>query len=97
MRISLKACIQPPVSSLEADAAVAELVKLLELRQFDLELKRDATVTAGQRHQQASIEAIAAGGLDLASDEVDRALPMYGQHVIRKASQIHGLLSLLLS
>src|SRR5260221_11595207 len=41
---------------------------------------------------------VAAGGLDLAADKVSRALSIYRQHVIRKASQLRrALLSLLSS
>src|SRR5205823_11651943 len=68
-----------PVAGLLArpDAAVAELVELVELLQFDLELQRGAVaMAAGQWHQQARIEAVAAGGLDLAADEIERTLPV---------------------
>src|SRR5216684_1750611 len=75
-----------------ADAAVSELVELVEFRQLDLELQRHTTVAASQRHQQACVQAFAAGGLDLAVDKVNRALPIYWQHIIRKASQVHRAL-----
>src|SRR6266568_4291196 len=81
-----------------ADAAVSELVELVEFRQLDLELQGHTTVATSQRHQQACVQAFAAGGLDLAADKVNRALPIYWQHVIRKASQVHrALLSFLSS
>src|SRR5947207_12671244 len=81
-----------PIASLLArpDAAVAELVELVELLQLDLELQRRAlAMAAGQRHQKAGVEAVAAGGFDLAADEIDSALPVDRQHIIGKAGEIH--------
>ena len=90
-RISLKACIQLPVASAEAHAPTAELIELIEVRQLDLELQGGSLpVTTRQRNQHPGIEAVGAGRLDLAPDEVDRALPVNWQHVIAKAGQIHG-------
>ena len=89
-RISLKACIQLPVSELRADTVLTELVELIESVQLDLELQRRTAMAAGQRHQQPGRKAGLAGGLDLEPDEVDRALAVDRQHVIRKASKVHG-------
>jgi hypothetical protein len=74
-----------PVAGLlrRADAAIAELIELIEARQLDLELQGGSfTVAAHQRHQHPGIEAIGAGGLDLAMDKLDPALAIDRQHVI---------------
>jgi hypothetical protein len=81
-----------PVAGLLArpDAAVAELIELIELLQFDLELQGGAVaMAAGQRHQEAGVEAVAAGGLDLTADEIERAVAVDRQHVIGKTGEIH--------
>src|SRR5271166_6518762 len=52
-----------PVAGLlrRADAAAAELVELIEVRQFDLELqRRSLSMAARQRHQHPGIEAVGA-------------------------------------
>ena len=59
--------------------------------QLDLELQcRALAMAPGQRHQQPRVEALAARRLDLAADEVERALAVDRQHVIGKAGEIHG-------
>src|SRR5829696_6973866 len=84
-----------PVTGLlrRADAAASELIELIELLQFDLELQcRAVAVQVGQRYQEPRVKAVAAGGLDLAANEIDRALPIYRPHVISKPCQIHWTL-----
>src|SRR6266542_1954661 len=78
-----------PVASLlvRADTALAELIELVEAGK--LELQGGTVAVARQRHQQPGVETVAAGRLDLAQDELDRALSVHGQHVVRKASQVH--------
>src|ERR1700730_10588468 len=67
-----------------ADAAATDLIKLIEVGQLDLELERRAVaVAAGLRHQQSRIQALAVRGLDLSLDEIDRALAIDRQHVVR--------------
>ena len=69
-----------------ADPAIAELIELIETRQLDLELQcRTVAVTAGQRHQQPRIEALAACRFDFTPDELDRPLTIDRPYVIRKA------------
>jgi hypothetical protein len=46
---------------------------------------------ARQRHEHPGVEAAAASRCDFTMDKVDRALPVDGQHVIGKASQIHDV------
>src|SRR5215468_2741382 len=72
------------------DALVAELVELIELLQFDLELQgRAVAMPARQRHEHAGIETGRARGLDLAADEIDRALAVDRQYAIGEAGEIH--------
>jgi hypothetical protein len=87
-RISLKECIQLAVS--KPDPALTELVELIKAIQLDLELQRGTAMAAGQRHQQPGRETGLPGGLDLASDQVDRTLAVDRQHIVGKAGKIHG-------
>src|SRR3954454_23425076 len=73
-----------------ARAAVAHPLELVEARQLDLELEGGAALAACQRHQQPGVAALLAGGLDLLADEVDGALAVGRQHVVRKAGEVHG-------
>jgi hypothetical protein len=59
-------------------AAIAELIELIQAGELDLELQRRAAWTAREWHQQAGIKLLAPGGFDLAMDEVDRTLAIYG-------------------
>jgi hypothetical protein len=73
-----------------ADPTLTESVELIESGQLDLELQRRATMAAGQWHQQPGRKAGLVGGLDFASDEVDRTLAVDREHIVRKPSQVHG-------
>src|SRR5205823_12997846 len=55
-----------------------------------LELQSHAiAMSPGQRQQGPSVEAVVAGSLDLAANELDRALAVDRQHVVGKSGQIH--------
>jgi len=70
-----------PVTGLlrRTDAAVAELVELIEVGQLDLELQRGAAaLPTGQRHQQPGVQTLAARRFGLAADELDRRWRLTG-------------------
>jgi Luciferase-like monooxygenase len=74
-----------PVSCLlrRSNAAVAELVELVEARQLDLELQRSPLPrSAGERYEHPGIETIGASRVRLTADEVDRALAIDWQHIV---------------
>jgi len=72
------------------DAAVAELIELIEVRQLYFELQRcPVAVASGQRYEHAGAEPAFAGSFDLAVNKFDCTLAVDRQHIIRKTSQIH--------
>src|SRR3954447_26825181 len=73
-----------------ARAAVAHTLEPVEARQLDLEPERRAALAAGERHQQAGVAALVAGGLDLLADEVDGALAVGRQQVVGEAGEVQG-------
>src|SRR5207248_11167039 len=72
-----------------AAAATAQLVKLLQLGELDLELQGGAAVRARQRHQQPGLQTTRTRRFHLALNEFERAMAVYGQDVIREPSKKH--------
>jgi hypothetical protein len=57
-----------------AGTATAKLVKLIEARQFELELESRATALATCKHQEAGVQPVSEGRLDFFAHEVDALL-----------------------
>lgn len=58
------------------DAAIAELLELVEVFQLDFELKRRAFVGTSERTEQACLKRNPGGGLDFAANMVLRLTPL---------------------
>jgi hypothetical protein len=70
-----------------SDAAIAKLVELTEVFQFDFELQsRTSALAAGEWHQDPGAEPAALGGIEFApnANEVEGLLPIGGQQIIRE-------------
>src|SRR4051812_28561734 len=71
---------------------MAERVQLIQARQLDLELQSRAAQGTREGHKQAGFQALCHCRIDLAPDQIDRAVAIDRFDLIRKPSEVHALL-----
>jgi hypothetical protein len=70
----------------------AQFLKLVETGEGDFKLQRRSAVGTRQRDENAGLEALLAGGIELMVHGLERTLSVCGCDVIGKAGEVHGFL-----